>query len=112
MDEPRRRGRPRGSKNRPKPPANEPDLTKPFDFGPGIEIQQPYGLTEATVIPIHVSYQGAFGPEKTWEEDTEWPGNWPLPQQGQRIKLHDGRGGMVSTLTFNIALQRIDISLT
>jgi hypothetical protein len=108
MDTPRKRGRPVGSRNRPKPEP-EIDLTKPL----GLSWTEIVGQAPNPDLPIHVAFKPSFGPAADeWEADDFWPHDWPFPQQGQNIVISDGRGGIVNNVTFDLKNQRIKVRLS
>ena len=121
MDTPRKRGRPVGSRNKPKTNPSEINVQtwKPT-FTEQIDLTKPLGLypeplydTNQPGFRFHVSFKGSFGPAKDeWEEDIYWPRDWPFPQLGQNITLDDGKGGIVSHVTFDLKQDRIHVRLS
>jgi len=110
----RRRGRPPGSKNHPKPERvsladipiePEPGWRSdpmPLDFA--AELQRTY-------LPVHIQYKPAMGGSAIEQEaDVEWPANWPLPLIGQNVNVGDFGGTLVG-VTFDLAKQRLAFRL-
>jgi hypothetical protein len=93
VTETKRRGRPPGSRNRPK-------VVTPEDFSgdarpePTDWSRQPPGRTR-----VFIFSQRAFGDDQE-ETEIDWPEGWPPPKAGDSVLLDPGRGGRVEYVEF------------
>ena len=111
-EQPRRRGRPPGSPNRPKTtvPRNLELPTSSITTGPTlVPLGDPVPYDQAGYVgyptgpdPVRVilSHKGrAFG-DPAQDHEIEWPPEWRFPQSGDVIFLSEKWGGVVQAVEF------------
>ncbi len=98
-DAPKPRGRPRGSRNKPK---SVVEALEPYMAGRYVSTE-PIELHElTTTIPVILYREPRVFIDPPLEERVEWPASWRLPEQGESITLRAGFGGIVSTIDFDL----------
>lgn len=111
-DQPKRRGRPPGSPNKPKTiDLNGSATTVAEDWTPE-KGSEPVSLAGAGYVgsvglfsdPIKVilTRQQAFG-DPVDEEIVDWPAHWRLPMLGESVQFAPGWGGIVQTIDFDLS---------
>ena len=111
---PKRRGRPPGSKNKPKPTATTPpepviEVEPQHDF---IDFEGPI-LTGSPFLPVVLQF-GAGLSKQLDEQKIDWPQGWPLPNVHDRVvySVEDKRGGTVVAINYRVDLGEIHILVT
>lgn len=110
---PKRRGRPRGSRNKPKALFDPPlPAERSFETGmgqlPGWLDSQLAGeplasvVLETTTIPVILSREARVWDGDPEEQRVDWPVGWRLPLRDEMIHLRNDFGGIVSTIDFDL----------
>lgn len=109
-EQPKRRGRPPGSKNTPKLAAitDVSGRAGGWDVSDGLRsvpIEQA-GYVEAIAgaapIKVILSTRGQAWGDPANEQAVDWPAEWRLPQPGDSVHLRKDWGGFVSSVDFDI----------
>lgn len=120
---PKRRGRPPGSKNKPKagaavakPRAIRQKVVAPIativPANPSPTIEDIAEIRESLGIVAEVTVVVQFGAglsKQTDDHEMSWPAGWPLPRQGDAIMVSATQGGRVLSTNFRLDLQKIYI---
>lgn len=105
---PKRRGRPKGSTNKPRP---EPAKV-PYEGDTGVI--NPTLLERVTgPEPIKVILQikpRSFG-DGSSEREVDWPAEWRLPQVGESIIIEPGVGGFIQYIAWDLSSRAVTIAL-
>ncbi len=109
----RRRGRPKGSPNKPRPP--ETTGLRVIPFGEPVPIEHAGYAPEAgellSVSPkVVLTRKQAFG-DPLSELEIDWPPEWRLPQAGEAIHVSKDVAGFVEWVTWNVEKKQVEIRL-
>lgn len=122
-EQPKRRGRPPGSPNKPKtysPPITTSSVDtsrlKIISFGDPVSMDQAGYVGEWTLMgpdPIKVVLVmgGRAFADPASEREVEWPANWRLPQAGEAIHLSKTFGGFVQFVDWIVDERVVRIKL-
>lgn len=131
---PKRRGRPPGSKNKPKPkPATKAPIGVIHPTDPEATQEEvrairdsvtdediawmnaPMGpvLTGSPFLPVLLQFRAGLS-QALVEQKVDWPQGWPLPNVHDRVvySVEDKKGGTVVAINYRVDLGEIHILLT
>jgi hypothetical protein len=125
MEVPKRRGRPPGSKNKPKPVAlTPPAVFSPTEWAREEEFQLHLAAlyqesqqlkTPASAVKVVLYYKVAMGSSAEQRaantHKVDWPANWRLPEVGDFIRLRPNYEGVVQLVRFDLAAGVVEIML-
>lgn len=111
---PKRRGRPPGSKNKPKDPSTpklvslkQPTVEAPaptafMDFPPNATPDQVAHIQASvlsTTVAVVLQFGAALGKE-TEDHEVQWPADWPIPNVNDAVMAGPKLGGRVISRNF------------
>lgn len=99
-DQPKRRGRPPGSPNRPKT-ITMPRWTPDDPTQMAIIPSGPIEFHDQTTVRVVLTRQQAWG-DPVEEQVVDWPAHWRLPMLGEAVQFEPGWGGIVQTIDFDL----------
>lgn len=108
----KRRGRPPGSKNAPKPPEQSQTIGPTMiPFGGSVPGYGPKASKLlSSSVKVVLTSKRAFG-DPLAEHVIDWPPEWRLPQAGEAIQVSKTIAGFVEWVTWNIEKKQVEVRL-